>query len=105
MGNRFGGLLALHRHRLGLSVEEMAKRMDWGVLAGPQIVNRVEAGTMGEPSRDEVARVCSCLALSRADECALYVAAGLLPPGNWACIDDWIIRCVPKEGDDANGSV
>ena len=96
-GNRFGGLLALHRHRLGLS--QFALSVELGCSGN--YVSRLEGGKAAVTGAT-IAPLVEALGLSRADACALYVAAGLLPPGEWVALgDDFRSRATPKEGDDA----
>jgi transcriptional regulator with XRE-family HTH domain len=83
----FGGLLANLRERRGwhqgqLSVAACCDRTH---------INRLESGAR-TPSREIVADLAEALELDADDTGRLYVAAGLLPPGNWTWVGGWCIR-------------
>jgi transcriptional regulator with XRE-family HTH domain len=83
----FGGLLADLRERRGLSQHELAESINWYRVD----VTDFDSGTFA-PTRDDVAKLATGLSLDADDTGRLYVAAGLLPPGNWAWVGGWCIR-------------
>jgi transcriptional regulator with XRE-family HTH domain len=88
----FGGLLADLRERRGLSAAQLAKRAGWYAAS----VHGYEMG-VEKPSAAVVADLVRALALDADDTGRLYVAAGLLPPGEWCWVDGWLIRGTKEE--------
>lgn len=89
---RFAAELARQRVAAGWSQSHLAAEAG----LDHSYIGQLERGQR-EPSRDTVAALAVLVAPDRAAECRLFIAAGYLPPGDWEMLDDWAIRCVPKE--------
>jgi transcriptional regulator with XRE-family HTH domain len=87
----FGGLLADLRERRGLSQQEFATVFGGPIGCTVDYAQFLESGR-AQPSAETVALAASTLSLDADDTGRLYVAAGLLPPGNWCWVDGWVIR-------------
>lgn len=83
----FGGRLTSERERAGLSQAQVAEAA--GLDAST--ISKLEAGTR-VPSPDTVARLVAALTLDAEAGGGLYVAARLLPPGDWVWLAGWCIR-------------
>jgi transcriptional regulator with XRE-family HTH domain len=91
----FGGLLIYLRGERGLSQFALSVACGWP----GNYVNRLESGKVS-PSRETIAALATGLALDADDTGRLYVAAGLLPPGQWIWLHGWCVRPasdMPKE--------
>jgi transcriptional regulator with XRE-family HTH domain len=84
----FVGLLTDLRQRRGMSQGRLAAECGFD----SSYLSRLEAGNR-EPSRETVAVLCEALGLDRAEQVRLYATCGLLPPGNWGALGDWLVRC------------
>jgi transcriptional regulator with XRE-family HTH domain len=73
---RFGRILARHRHRLGMSQPELARRID----CDHSFISRLERGER-EPSRSMLMRMAELFRLGEKENSELFSAAGFLPPG------------------------
>jgi transcriptional regulator with XRE-family HTH domain len=88
----FGGLLTYFRERRDWKQGDLAA----AACCDRTYISRLESGTR-TPTREIVENLASGLELNADDTGRLYVAAGLLPPGEWVWCGGWCIRPSKEE--------